>query len=175
MLASTYAPLEVIVVDDRSTDDTARKAAALAATDARLRLISGRGLPRGWYGKPWACQQGADAAAGEVLLFTDADTKHHPELLARAVAMLQQSKADLLTVAPRQLVVSFWERVIMPQLWVMLGLRYHPSSVNAATRPWGVIANGQFMMFWREQLRGGGRTRGGDAARWSRTWRWHSG
>ncbi len=149
VLASTYAPLEVIVVDDRSTDDTAQKAAAVAATDARLRLISGRGLPRGWYGKPWACQQGADAATGEVLLFTDADTKHHPELLSRAVAMLQQSKADLLTVAPRQLVVSFWERVIMPQLWVMLGLRYHPSSVNAATRPWGVIANGQFMMFWR--------------------------
>ena len=52
--------------------------------------------------------------------------------MARAVAMLQQSKADLLTIAPRQLVVSFWERVIMPQVWVMLGIRYHPSSVNKA-------------------------------------------
>ena len=149
VLASTYHPLEVIVVDDRSTDDTARKVAALAATDPRLRLVPGRELPRGWYGKPWACQQGADAATGEVLLFTDADTTHHPDLLAHAVSMLRESRADLLTVAPRQLVVSFWERVVMPQIWVMLGMRYHPSSVNAATRPRDVIANGQFMMFPR--------------------------
>jgi hypothetical protein len=63
--------------------------------------------------------------------------------------MLQHSRADLLTVAPKQLVVSFWERVIMPQVWVMLGLRYHPSSVNKAKKSWGVIANGQFMMFPR--------------------------
>ena len=148
-LASTYDPLEVIVVDDRSTDDTARKVAILAATDIRLRLVAGRELPPGWYGKPWACQQGADAATGEVLLFTDADTKHHPDLLAHAVSMLRASRADLLTVAPRQLVVSFWERVVMPQIWVMLGTRYHPSTVNTATRPRDVIANGQFMMFPR--------------------------
>ncbi len=63
--------------------------------------------------------------------------------------MLQQSRADLLTVAPRQIVLSFWERVIMPHVWVMLGVRYHPSTVNKATRPWGVVANGQFMMFGR--------------------------
>jgi chlorobactene glucosyltransferase len=136
VLASSHAPLEVIVVDDRSSDP-------------RLRLVEGRELPRGWYGKPWACQQGADAAAGDVLLFTDADTTHHPDLVSRAVSMLQQTKADLLTVAPKQLVISFWERVIMPQVWVMLGLRYHPDSVNAATKPWGAIANGQFMMFGR--------------------------
>ena len=149
VLASTYTPLEIVVVDDRSTDDTARKVAELAATDARLRLVLGRALPRGWYGKPWACQQGADNATGDVLVFIDADTKHHPELMARAVSMLQHSRADLLTVAPKQLVVSFWERVIMPQVWVMLGLRYHPSSVNKAKKSWGVIANGQFMMFPR--------------------------
>ena len=149
VLGSTYTPLEIVVVDDRSTDDTARKVAELAAGDARLRLVPGQALPRGWYGKPWACQQGADHATGDVLVFIDADTKHHPELMARAVSMLQETKADLLTVAPRQLVVSFWERVIMPQVWVMLGIRYHPSSVNKARKPWGVIANGQFMMFPR--------------------------
>jgi chlorobactene glucosyltransferase len=149
VLATTYSPVEVIVVDDRSSDDTARKVAAIAATDARLRLVLGRALPRGWYGKPWACHQGAEHATGDVLVFIDADTRHHPELMARAVSMLQHSKADLLTVAPRQLVLSFWERVIMPQVWVMLGIRYHPSSVNKATKPWGVIANGQFMMFPR--------------------------
>lgn len=149
ILETTYSPLEIIVVDDRSTDDTAERAAAIAAGDSRVRVLKGHALPRGWYGKPWACQQGADAATGAILLFTDADTKHEPELIARAVSMLRQQGADLLTVAPRQLVLTFWERVIMPQVWVMLGLRYHPSSVNRSKQAWKVIANGQFMMFPR--------------------------
>lgn len=150
VLASAYAPLEVVVVDDRSTDDTAARVRALAAADARVRLVEGRELPRGWYGKPWACAQGAAAATGEVLVFTDADTVHGPELLGRAVAMQRAMGADLLTVAPKQLIVSFWERLVMPQVWVMLGLRYHPDTVNAATRPRQAIANGQFILFTRE-------------------------
>jgi chlorobactene glucosyltransferase len=148
-LASAYPDFEVIVVDDRSTDDTAEIVARLASRVTRLKLVRGLELPSGWYGKPWACHQGADAATGDILLFTDADTKHSPDLLGRAVAMLTREQADLLTVAPRQLIIGFWERVIMPQIWVMLGLRYHPDTVNAARTPRDVIANGQFMMFPR--------------------------
>jgi cellulose synthase/poly-beta-1,6-N-acetylglucosamine synthase-like glycosyltransferase len=59
VLASTYQPLEVLVVDDRSTDDTAARVKAMARDDARLRLVRGEPLPAGWYGKPWACRQGA--------------------------------------------------------------------------------------------------------------------
>jgi chlorobactene glucosyltransferase len=83
VLASAYRPLELLVVDDRSTDDTASRVAELARRDARLRLIAGQELPPGWYGKPWACVQGYRAARGELLLFTDADTRHEPELLGR--------------------------------------------------------------------------------------------
>jgi chlorobactene glucosyltransferase len=149
VLASTYTPLQVIVVDDRSTDDTADRVRAIARTDARLVLLQGRDLPAGWYGKPWACQQGADASTSDLIVFTDADTTHHPELLARAAAMLQRTNADLLTVAPRQVILSFWERVVMPQVWVLLGTRYHPDTVNRATRARDAVANGQFMMFQR--------------------------
>ncbi len=148
-LASTYTPLEVIVVDDRSTDDTAAKVRALTRGDPRLRLVAGRELPAGWYGKPWACQQGAEASVSDILVFTDADTTHHPELLGRAAAMLRRTSADLLTVAPRQLILTFWERVVMPQIWALLGTRYHPERVNRATRARDVVANGQFMMFRR--------------------------
>jgi chlorobactene glucosyltransferase len=149
VLASTYRPLEVLVVDDRSTDDTAARVEALARDDDRLRLVRGEPLPGGWYGKPWACRQGARAASGEVLVFTDADTVHDPALLGHAVAMLRHEHADLLTLSPKQLVVSFWERLIMPQIWVILGLRYHPARVNHRTDPRDVIANGQFLMFPR--------------------------
>jgi chlorobactene glucosyltransferase len=149
VLASTYRPLEVLVVDDRSTDDTAARVEAMARHDDRLRLVRGEPLPAGWYGKPWACRQGARAATGDVLVFTDADTTHDPALLGHAVAMLRRERADLLTLSPKQLVVSFWERLIMPQIWVILGLRYHPTRVNQCTNPRDVIANGQFLMFPR--------------------------
>ena len=145
VLASTYPDLELIVVDDRSTDATAARVEQLARTDRRLRLVTGADLPPGWYGKPWACQQGYQAATGDVLVFTDADTRHEPALLAHAVGALQQESADLVTIAPRQRCVSFWERVIMPQIWVLLGLRFHPDTVNRARRERDVIANGQFV------------------------------
>ena len=149
VLASGYRNLELIVVDDRSTDDTAAIVERLVRDDARLRLVRGAELPAGWYGKPWACVQGARAAAGELLLFTDADTRHTPELIPRAVAALQPRRDGLVTVAPLQRCLTFWERVVMPQVWLLLGVRYHPLAVNRARRPRDVIANGQFILTTR--------------------------
>jgi chlorobactene glucosyltransferase len=150
VLATAYPDLELVVVDDRSTDGTADQVRRLAAADGRLRLVPGSELPEGWYGKPWACHQGAAVATGALLVFTDADTRHEPELLGRAVAALGQAGADAVTVAPRQRCVSFWERVIMPQVWVLLGLRFHPDRVNHPRHARDVIANGQFLLFRRE-------------------------
>lgn len=148
ILATTYDPFELLVVDDRSTDDTAAKVERVG--DPRLRLIQGEELPEGWYGKPWACYQGYRAARGELLLFTDADTRHQPELLARAVGALEKEQAGLVTVLPRQLCVTFWERLVMPQIWFLLGLRYQPDAVNRARRARDVIANGQFILTTRQ-------------------------
>ncbi len=149
VLASAYQPIEVVVVDDRSTDDTAARVAELARRDPRVRLLPGRELPPGWYGKPWACLQGYQAARGELLLFTDADTRHEPELLGRAVGALRESRADLLTIAPQQRCETFWERIVMPQIWLLLGIRYHPDRVNRSRRLRNVIANGQFILMPR--------------------------
>jgi chlorobactene glucosyltransferase len=150
VLASDYHPLELIVVDDRSTDDTASRVSALASRDARLRLVPGTELPHGWFGKPWACHQGAAAASGDILLFTDADTTHHPALLGHAVGAMHQEHADLLTLTSRQLCRTFWERLVMPQIWMILGLRYPPAGVNRATRPDQLVANGQFILVNRD-------------------------
>ncbi|HET8763420.1 MAG TPA: glycosyltransferase family 2 protein [Gemmatimonadales bacterium] len=163
LLASAYRNLEVIVVDDRSTDGTAEVVEQLWSTvngqgstvDRRLstvdtRLIHGAPLPTGWYGKPWACVQGYRAARGELLLFTDADTKHEPMLLPHAVAALRSGRGELVTVMPHQRCVTFWERVVMPQFWTLLGFRFHPEAVNRARRTRDVIANGQFIFMKRE-------------------------
>ncbi|MDX2191735.1 MAG: glycosyltransferase family 2 protein [Gemmatimonadales bacterium] len=150
ILASTHALLEVIVVDDRSGDDTAAIVARLAAADPRVRLVRGAELPAGWFGKQWACRQGADAATGELLLFTDADTRHGPELHARAIGFLRAERADVVTVAPYQRCETFWERAVMPQFWLLLGFRYHAQVVNAARHRRDVVANGQFILFTRD-------------------------
>ncbi|HEX9054894.1 MAG TPA: glycosyltransferase family 2 protein [Gemmatimonadales bacterium] len=149
VLQSAYAPLEVIVVDDRSTDDTALRTERLAREDERVRLVRGAELPPGWFGKPWACWQGYRAAGGDLLVFTDADTTHGRELLGHAVGALEAERADLLTLMSRQRCETLWERLVMPQIWVLLGFRYKPARVNSSTRPRDVIANGQFIMLPR--------------------------
>lgn len=157
VLATSYSRVEVLVVDDRSTDDTAARALEVARTDSRLRVIAGEELPTGWYGKPWACVQGAREARGEILLFTDADTRHQPLLIPHAVAALRATGAGIVTVSPHLRCVTFWERTVMPQVWLLLGTRYHPAAVNRATSTRDVIANGQFVLTARDSyLKAGG-------------------
>lgn len=149
LLATSYSPLEILLVDDRSTDGTAEIARDCAARDARVRVVHGEELPAGWFGKPWACVQGYRAARGDLLLFTDADTHHAPELLGRAVAALEAERAELVTVMGRLVCLSFWERVIQPIVFALLAFRYTPTAVNAARRARDVIANGQFILVTR--------------------------
>ncbi len=153
ILDAHYDPLEIIVVDDRSTDDTAAIVERLVAEDTtagRLRLVRGVELPAGWFGKPWAIDQGYRAASGALLLFADADTVHAPELIARAVAGLEAERVDLFTVLPRQEMVTFWERLVQPHVFFVLQSRVGDVAVVNRTRtPWNGIANGQFILTTR--------------------------
>ncbi len=90
-------PLSIIVVDDGSTDET-----SAVATTFNAQLIRIDDLPHGWLGKPHACHQGALAAIGEWLLFTDADTIHVQGGLAQAVAYAEENRLDGLSIFPRQ-------------------------------------------------------------------------
>jgi chlorobactene glucosyltransferase len=115
MLAQTYEDLEVIVVDDRSTDRTGAILAAIG--DPRLVVVHGEDdPPPGWLGKPWALAQGSRRARGEILLFVDADIHYEPETVALAVAELQRSGASLVALLPRFVLRGFWENAAMPQL-----------------------------------------------------------
>ena len=159
ILRSTYAPLEVVVVDDRSTDGTAEIVERIAREDpslalgtgSRVKLVHGEPLPDGWYGKPWACVQGYRAATGKILCFTDADTIHEPELLARSVGAMEEMGATLFTVMPKQICLTWSERLILPQFFYLLAAKFHPGVVNHATRAKDAIANGQYVMMTRAE------------------------
>lgn len=152
LVCSRYPDFEVVVVDDRSADGTGELARAVGTGNARrVEVVEGADVPPGWMGKPWACWQGARVARGTVLLFTDADTVHGPDLLERAVAALQEEKADVVTVAGRQLMGSFWERLVQPQVFLSMTFRFHDLERAALRGRWrDVVANGQFMLFRRE-------------------------
>jgi chlorobactene glucosyltransferase len=151
VLAARYPRLEVLMIDDRSDDGTADIARAIARDDGRLRVIVASELPIGWFGKQWACATGARAARGDLLLFTDADTWHAPDLLPRAVNALRARDADLLSVAGRQEMHGFWERVVQPQFFALLSIRYGGTEhVSRTKRAVDAIANGQFILVRRQ-------------------------
>ncbi len=93
--ASLYSPHEILVVDDHSTDRTAEVARGHKAI-----VLPGANLPEGWYGKPWACQQGSEAATGDWLLFLDADLVAEPEGLGHLAALAAAEPDAVHSVCP---------------------------------------------------------------------------
>ena len=150
LLAQEYPDLEVLVLDDDSQDGTWRILEGLAATDARLKVLRGAPLPAGWVGKHWACHQLSRAARGELLLFTDADTRHHPHALRQAVAALLHEEADLLSALPKEEAASWAERLLVPLMpWSIFS--FLPISLAHRLRAPALSANvGQFMLFRRQ-------------------------
>ncbi len=149
--SSDYPDFEIIVVDDRSEDATADLARALPAQNARrIVVIEGAPLPDGWLGKPWACHQGYAVSTGAVVLFTDADTVHGRTLLKRSILGRQEESADLLTVVGRQLMESFWERLVQPQIFLAMLFRFPNFERSVRNGRWrDAIANGQYLLFLR--------------------------
>ena len=151
ILLTAYPNIEVIVVDDHSHDGTGDIARRIAATDARVQVINNPDLPDGWFGKQWACHNGARAATGAVLCFTDADTRHGPELLSRSVNAMVARRADLFSVAGSQTMLTFWETLIQPHIFVLLFAKYGGTEkVSRSTNPYDKIANGQYLLMRRD-------------------------
>jgi len=151
VLTTSYPDCEVIVVDDHSTDGTGDLARDLAASDRRLRVVANTPLPDGWFGKQWACATGAGVATGSILCFADADTTHSADLLTRSVNAMLRRNADLFSVMGRQELGSFWERIIQPQVFGIMAVRYGGTeSVTKSPRATDKIANGQCLFVKRE-------------------------
>ena len=148
LLQQTYPNYSITLLDDHSEDGTADIARAAAGGDPRLRIIQGADLPAGWMGKSWACNQLAQQAESDFLLFTDADVRWQPEGLAAVMAMMQRTESNLLSVWPTQETVTWGERLTVP-LIAMVIMGYLPI-VMTHYAPLAIFgaANGQCML-WR--------------------------
>lgn len=128
--------LEIIVVDDHSTDDT-----SLVAENFGARVVRVKTLPEGWHGKPHACHVGALAAQGDWLLFTDADTLHDADSAARAVTFASDNALDGLTLFIRQQVNGLFDGIVLTTAF---------AGLFAGVRDTRRLMNGQYILLRRD-------------------------
>jgi glycosyltransferase involved in cell wall biosynthesis len=142
-----YPDLQIIFVADRCTDETLKRLQRHAAADPRVVVVQNTACPDDWAGKCHAAHRGAEHATGEWLLFTDADTRFHPQLARAAVAIALARDLDLLTLLSTLTYERIFERVAQPVASFNLMRLYPLSRVSARSpRP---FANGQFLLFRR--------------------------
>ncbi|MGH9402325.1 MAG: glycosyltransferase [Terriglobia bacterium] len=139
---------EIIVVDDQSDDCTPEILAAMSKKRPKLRVLRLRSLPAGWIGKTHAAAEGAKIAVGEWLLFTDADTRHLPGSLAALLGRARSEGAALLSISPGQEVETWWEKAVIPLVYVELTGLFRFEDVNDPRSP-AAAANGQYILIRR--------------------------
>lgn len=156
VLANADLELEVVVLDDASTDGTAGIVSAMAAGDSRVRLVSGESLPEGWNGKQHACFVLARHARHRWLCFVDADVRLAPDALGRMLASMDASGTALLSGFPRQVTVTFLERLLLPLIhFVLLGFLPVPG-LKRSTSPVYAAGCGQLILVRRQEYFGAG-------------------
>ena len=144
-----YSRLELIFVDDDSTDATPDILARHASQDPRIKIVHTGGKPAGWNGKQWACHSGAQAATGDWLCFMDADTLAEPHLITRTLSFASARSIDMLSLQPWYEMRGLWERIVLPAGLPPLLMIYPPYRVNNPKDSLS-MANGQFILFRRE-------------------------
>lgn len=147
--SQAYPNLEILVVDDRSTDRTPEIAREAAAADPRVRPIAIEDLPPGWTGKTHALHVAARQARGEWLWFLDADTRHEPDSLAIVLEYARSHDAALASLLPEMRCESFWESVVQPLAGVVLIQSFPLFWANDPRRKLA-FANGQYILIRRD-------------------------
>ncbi len=154
LVAQTYERLEILVLDDSSSDATATIVQRIIDDlpphqQGRLQLLRGAALPSGWGGKNFACHQLAQYATGDYLFFTDADTIHAPEMVTSVLTMMQVQKVSLLTAQPTYELDSVGEQLVVPLLTFTITTLLPIALIP--TRPESSLAtgNGQLLCFER--------------------------
>ena len=144
VLTQDYPNFEVLVLDDRSTDNTSGILTELSKNETRLVILFGEELPEGWAGKPHALYQAARSATGDWLCFVDADTFLGPNTLSAVLHAANKTGADLYTIMTLQLVETFWEKVVQPVVFTAISTGFSPRKINDP-KSRQALANGQFI------------------------------
>ena len=139
----------IIAVNDQSSDHTLKILREMAGKFAKLRLLDAPEPPPGWVGKNHAAWLGAQQATGEWLLFTDADAILSEGAAATALALAGEHQAALVSFSPEQILGSWYEKALIPFVYLRLAQKFSFDQVNDA-KSTAAAANGQFLMVRRE-------------------------
>jgi len=150
LLQQDFSNLEIIVIDDQSTDNTAEVVREFQEKSIAIKLIRGEEPPPGWIGKNHALYQGVQEAGGEYLLFLDADTRvTSSRCISQTVLYALEHDTDLLTLVPELECKSFWEKVVLPILGFFVMNRLTLEKINdSSSKIISVV--GPFLFFKRQ-------------------------
>jgi cellulose synthase/poly-beta-1,6-N-acetylglucosamine synthase-like glycosyltransferase len=149
LTSQDYENYEIIVIDDSSEDSTGKIISEYAKNNPKVIPVSARPKPEGWMGKNWACMEGYKKASGELLLFTDADTKHAKNVITLAVSHLNSFNLDALSAIPKMLTFDFWTNITLPMISTFLHTRFSALNVNNPKKKTGYFF-GSFFILKRE-------------------------
>ena len=140
---------QIIAVNDQSSDRTLTILREMAGKYRQVQVVDAPAPPAGWVGKNHAVWLGAQAAAGEWLLFTDADAILSEGAAAKALALAAEHHGDLVSFSPEQILDSWYERALIPFVYLRLAQKFSFEQVNDA-KSTAAAANGQFLMVRRQ-------------------------
>tara|TARA_Y100000590_G_scaffold60406_1_gene64369 strand:+ start:3740 stop:4951 length:1212 start_codon:yes stop_codon:yes gene_type:complete len=153
LCAQNYKNFEIIAIDDSSEDKTGEIIQSFAKNDSKVIHVSARTKPKNWMGKNWACMEGFKKATGELILFTDADTKFQKNVIELTVSHLLSENLDALTVIPRLRCIDKITKITLPMLSTFLHSRYSALNVNNPKKEVGYFF-GSYFMITREVYEG---------------------
>jgi cellulose synthase/poly-beta-1,6-N-acetylglucosamine synthase-like glycosyltransferase len=155
LVSIDYPALEIVAVNDRSGDATARILDAFGAKHPQLKVVHVRELPKGWLGKPHALQSGYEGSSGELLVFTDADVKFEPDALRRVVTLFRERGLDHLALLGDVERSGFWDTALISFFALGFHLATNPHNVsNPNSRSYAGV--GAFQMLSRAAYEGSG-------------------
>jgi glycosyltransferase involved in cell wall biosynthesis len=147
LISNDYQNIEILVFNDQSTDKTAEIVSDFAQKDARVKLINSEGLPEGWLGKNHACHSLSKLANGRYLLFLDSDVRIGNGIIRQTSTFSEKHKLGLLSIFPRQIMVSAGEKAAVPLMHFILLTLLPLILVRKTGFSSLAAANGQFMLF----------------------------
>ena len=141
-----FNDFEIIAIDDSSEDKTGEIIEELTKKDSKIIHVSANEKPQNWMGKNWACMEGFKKATGNIMLFTDADTKFEKNVISLAVSHLQSEDLDALTVIPRLRCIDRITKITLPMLSTFLHSRYSALNVNNPKKKVGYFFGSFFVI-----------------------------
>ena len=141
-----YQNYEIIAIDDSSEDNYWKNYQRICRQRFKSVHVTAKKKPEGWMGKNWACIEGYKKSKGDLLLFTDSDTKHASNVISLAVGHLLSLELDALTVIPKMLSLDFWTRITLPMISTFLHTRFSALRVNDPSKNTGYFFGSFFII-----------------------------